>query len=43
MDEIEKLSPNYWLPPGGQDNGVTATSWAVIAELDTDEVSPVLA
>lgn len=42
MEEIEQLGPNYFLPPGGQDNGVAATSWAVIAELDTHEVSLVL-
>ncbi len=42
MEEIEQLGPNYFLPPGGQDNGVTATMWAVVADLDTGDVSAVL-
>jgi hypothetical protein len=31
------------LPPGGQDNGVWATMWVLIAELESREVAPVLA
>jgi hypothetical protein len=30
------------LPPGGVDNGVWASAWAELADLDAAEVAPVL-
>jgi hypothetical protein len=32
----------FWLPPGGTDNGVWAAAWAELADLDADDVGPVL-
>jgi hypothetical protein len=32
----------FWLPPGGTDNGVWASAWAELADLDSLDVSPVL-
>lgn len=43
MEEIEQLGTQFWLPAGGHDNGVDATQWTVIAELERHEVSPALA
>ena len=43
LDDLAQRSVMYWLPPGGRDNGVWATMWVVIAELETREVAPVLA
>lgn len=31
-----------WLPPGGRDNGLAASSWAPIADIPAERVSPVL-
>jgi hypothetical protein len=42
MAEIEQLGTQFWLPAGGHHNGVEATQWAVIAELERPEVSPAL-
>jgi len=42
LDDLAQRSVMYWLPPGGHDNGVWATMWVVIAELETREVAPVL-
>lgn len=33
----------FWLPPGGTDNGVWASSWAELADLEPGDVGPVLA
>ena len=33
----------FWLPPGGIDNGVWATYWAELADLEVSDVDPVLA
>lgn len=33
----------FWLPPGGSDNGVWATYWAELADLEVSDVDPVLA
>ena len=33
----------FWLPPGGIDNGVWASFWAELADLEPGDVSPVLA
>jgi hypothetical protein len=32
----------FWLPPGGTDNGVWATYWAELADLESSDVGPVL-
>ncbi len=32
----------FWLPPGGIDNGVWASAWAELADLDADDVDAVL-
>jgi hypothetical protein len=33
----------FWLPPGGADNGVWASNWAELADLDLDDIATVLA
>ena len=42
MDDLAERSIMYWLPPGGHDNGVWATNWVVLAELEAADVAPVL-
>jgi hypothetical protein len=32
----------FWLPPGGTDNGVWASFWAELADLESADVTPVL-
>jgi hypothetical protein len=32
----------FWLPPGGTDNGIWATYWAQLADLEPCDVDPVL-
>jgi hypothetical protein len=32
----------FWLPPGGTDNGVFATYWAELADLESSDVGPML-
>jgi hypothetical protein len=32
----------FWLPPGGTDNGVWASAWAELADLDADDVDAIL-
>jgi hypothetical protein len=32
----------FWLPPDGRDNGVWAVTWALIADLESDDAVPVL-
>lgn len=32
----------FWLPPGGTDNGVWASAWAELADLDADDIAAVL-
>jgi hypothetical protein len=32
----------FWLPPGGTDNGVWASAWAELADLDAGDIGPVL-
>jgi hypothetical protein len=36
------LSVAFWLPPGGTDNGVWASFWAELADLEPGDVAPVL-
>jgi len=42
IEEIEQLGTKFWVPTGGQENGVDASEWTVLADLEGDEVSPVL-
>lgn len=32
----------FWLPPGGIDNGVWASAWAELADLEPSDIAPVL-
>jgi hypothetical protein len=32
----------FWLPPGGTDNGVWASAWAELADLDAADIDAVL-
>ena len=32
----------FWLPPGGIDNGVWASAWAELADLESTDITPVL-
>jgi hypothetical protein len=32
----------FWLPPGGIDNGVWASNWAELADLEPADVIPIL-
>ena len=32
----------FWLPPGGTDNGVWASAWAELADLQPDDIAAVL-
>jgi hypothetical protein len=32
----------FWLPPGGTDNGVWASAWAELADLEASDVGAVL-
>ncbi|WP_084027874.1 hypothetical protein [Mycobacterium avium] len=32
----------FWLPPGGVDNGVWASAWAELADLEPSDIAPVL-
>jgi hypothetical protein len=36
------LSVMFWLPPGGTDNGVWASYWAELADLEAAYVGPLL-
>lgn len=33
----------FWLPPGGTDNGVFATYWAELADLESSDIGAVMA
>ena len=37
-----RLSVMFWLPPGGIDNGVWASAWAELADIEQDDVGAVL-
>jgi hypothetical protein len=37
-----RLGVAFWLPPFGIDNGVWASNWAELADLEADDVGPVL-
>jgi hypothetical protein len=36
------LDVMFWLPPGGTDNGVWASAWAELADLDANDIAAVL-
>ncbi|GAB1813696.1 hypothetical protein [Mycobacterium sp. MUNTM1] len=38
-----RLDMAFWLPPGGTDNGVFASYWAELADLEAHDIAPVLA
>lgn len=40
--EPSRLGIMFWLPPGGIDNGVWASAWAELADLEAADVPPVL-
>jgi hypothetical protein len=42
LPDPSRLDIMFWLPPGGVDNGVWASAWAELADLDAAEVAPVL-
>ncbi|CAN5553609.1 hypothetical protein BH09ACT8_BH09ACT8_18700 [soil metagenome] len=42
FDELAQRDIMYFLPPGGLDNGVFASNWVQLADLDADDVAPVL-
>jgi hypothetical protein len=42
LAELQQRSVMYWLPPGGTDNGVWATTWTLIAELDAHDAQQIL-
>jgi hypothetical protein len=42
FDELARRDIMYFLPPGGMDNGVFAGNWVQLADLDGDDVQPVL-
>lgn len=43
LEELRQHSVMFWLPPGGRDNGVWASTWVMFAELDAADVAPLLA
>ncbi len=43
MSEAAQFDVMFWLPPGGTDNGVWASAWAELADLERDDVDRVLA
>jgi hypothetical protein len=42
FDELARRDVMYFLPPGGMDNGVFAGNWVQLADLDAEDVAPVL-
>jgi hypothetical protein len=42
LEELKLRSVMYWLPFGGRDNGVWADTWVLLADIETDDVTPVL-
>jgi hypothetical protein len=42
IGDPSRLDIMFWLPPGGADNGVWASAWAELADLDAADVAPVL-
>ena len=42
IQDLTQFEIAFWLPPGGKDNGVWADTWAIIADLESDDVAEVL-
>jgi hypothetical protein len=42
FEEMARRDVMYFLPPGGIDNGVFASNWIQLADLDEPDVAPVL-
>jgi hypothetical protein len=42
MADLAQRSIMFWLPPGGRDNGVWASQWTLVAELDAADAPRVL-
>jgi hypothetical protein len=42
FDQLAQRDIMYFLPPGGTDNGVFAGNWVQLADLDGDDIEPVL-
>jgi hypothetical protein len=42
FEELAQRDIMYFLPPGGVDNGVFASNWIQLADLDESDVAPVL-
>lgn len=43
LEDLHLRSVIFWLPPGGRDNGVWASTWLMLAELDSADVAALLA
>ncbi|MGV0791649.1 hypothetical protein [Mycolicibacterium sp. XJ1819] len=42
LEDLAARGIPYWLPPGGQDNAVWATTWTLLADLDSADTTTVL-
>lgn len=42
IGDVAACGVPFWLPPGGSDNGVWADTWALIADIDSGDVSTIL-
>jgi hypothetical protein len=42
IQDLAQFDIAFWLSPGGQDNGVWADTWAMIADLESGDVAEVL-
>jgi hypothetical protein len=42
LHDVAACEIPYWLPPGGRDNGVWATTWELITDIDSGYVATVL-
>src|SRR4051812_26120030 len=42
LEQMKKHDTMFWLPARGRDNGVPAENWVMVAELEADDVVPIL-
>ncbi|MEZ0367325.1 hypothetical protein ACAG26_27005 [Mycobacterium sp. pUA109] len=42
IGDLTRFASMFWFPPGGTDNGVWASAWAELADLEVEDVGPVL-
>ncbi|OHV05173.1 hypothetical protein [Mycobacterium talmoniae] len=42
IGDLTRFGSMFWFPPGGTDNGVWASAWAELADLEIADVGPVL-